>query len=364
MTKDEIYIKKCFELAKKATGFVSPNPLVGAVIVYKDKIIADGYHTAFGKPHAEIEAINNAIKKGYEDLLKKSTLYVNLEPCSHWGKTPPCVDKIIKVGIRKVVCSMVDPNPLVQGKGIEKLKANNVECKVGILEEEAKELNKFYIKWITKKLPYVIIKMASSFDGKVTTRAGFSKWISNKFSRDYVHRLRSQVDAVLVGINTVVADNPKLTAHNRGRNPVRVIVGDLGKLGSAYKRYNIFDDKIKTIFFTDEKNLKYAKLKFKNIFFHFYKEKIEYNKIFSRLAEGYNIASVLVEGGPTTVWQVLSENQADEIILFVAPKIFGGVDAKTWVEGEGVKYIRDSIKVKFLNVENIFEDLIIKAKIN
>ncbi len=363
MKKDEVYIKRCFELAKKATGYTSPNPLVGCVIVCNNKIIAEGYHTAFGKPHAEVEAINDAIKNGYKDLLKKATLYVNLEPCSHWGKTPPCVDKIIEVGIKRVVCSMIDPNPLVKGKGIKKLLSKRIECKVGVLEEEAKELNKFYIKWITKKLPYVTIKMASTFDGKVATKKGESKWISNRYSRYYVHKLRSEYDAVLVGINTVVVDNPKLTTHGQGRNPVRIIVGNLKNLKYAHKKYNVFDDKVKTIIFTDEENSNFAKIRFSNTYFYFYSREIKFKDIFSKLAKDHNVSSVLVEGGPNTVWRILDEKLADDIILFVAPKIFGGINSKTWVEGEGVERITKAINVEFINIESMYGDLIIKAKI-
>ncbi|MFN3550791.1 MAG: bifunctional diaminohydroxyphosphoribosylaminopyrimidine deaminase/5-amino-6-(5-phosphoribosylamino)uracil reductase RibD [Endomicrobiia bacterium] len=360
---DKKYIRYCFELAKKSLGKTSPNPIVGAVIVYKNKIIAEGYHTEYGKPHAEVEAINDAIKKGYKNLLPKSTLYVNLEPCCHWGKTPPCVNKIIDVGIKKVVCSMYDPNPKVNSKGIEILEKNDVKCKVGVLEDEAKELNKFYIKWITKKLPYVTIKSAITFDGKIATVLGESKWISSKQSRNYVYKLRSIYDAVLVGINTVLKDNPKLTTHNFGRNPQRVVVGDITKFFNIYNKYNVFKDDNKTIFFTPQSKLtKIIVKKFNNVeVVEFKEKKILFKKILSYLAQK-GISSVLVEGGGETNWNLINENLVDDFILIVAGKIFGGRDAKTWVEGAGVKLPHQAYRIKFLNIEHIGEDFIINAK--
>ncbi|MCX7910625.1 MAG: bifunctional diaminohydroxyphosphoribosylaminopyrimidine deaminase/5-amino-6-(5-phosphoribosylamino)uracil reductase RibD [Endomicrobia bacterium] len=362
-SKDEKYIRYCFELAKKGLGYTSPNPIVGSVLVVDDEIISEGYHTGFGKPHAEIEAINNAIKKNKTHLLKKATLYVNLEPCCHWGKTPPCVDKIVEVGIKRVVCSMYDPNPKVRGKGIKKLKQKNIYCKVGVLQEEAKELNKFYIKWITKKLPYITIKSAMTFDGKIATPLGYSKWISSDASRDYVHKLRSIYDAVVVGINTVVKDNPKLSSYNKGRDPVRVIVGDINKLNLKNQNYNILDGKVKTIIFTNRKPINKKILINKNLVFYYYENKeIPFSFIFSKLAQEHLISSVLVEGGGETIWRIIRENLVDDYIIFISPKIFGGKHSKTWVEGEGVDEPSKAYSVKFTSIEQIGEDFVIKAK--
>ncbi len=365
LNKDEEFIRLCFSLAKKGLGYTSTNPVVGAVLVVPrlgNKIIGQGYHTAYGKPHAEVEAINDAIKNGYKDLLKEAVLYVNLEPCCHYGKTPPCVDKIIEVGIKKVVCSMYDVNPVVRKKGIKKLVDAGIDCKVGILEDEAKELNKFYIKWMTKKLPYVTIKVACSLDGKIATYTGDSKWISNKESRDYVHKLRTIYDAVLVGINTVKIDNPYLTSHNKGRNPVRVIVGDISKL-SLRKKYNVFNNETKTIVFTKKNKIVKFFEKFDNTIVYQYKvSSIPFKEILSVLAEKHRISSVLVEGGAETITKFIEENLVDEFIIFFAPKIVGGEKAKTWVEGKGVKYIKDAIEIKINSIEIIDKDFVIKAK--
>lgn len=366
LNKDKQFITRCFLLAKKALGYTSPNPIVGAVIVVpslNDKIIGEGYHTAYGKLHAEIEAINDAIKKGYKNLLKKSVLYVNLEPCSHYGKTPPCVDKIIDVGIKKVVCSMYDVNPIVRKKGIKKLTDAGIDCKVGILEEEAKELNKFYIKWMTKKLPYVTVKVASSLDGKITTYTGDSKWITSEQARKYVYKLRTIYDAVMVGINTIIVDNPYLTSHQNGRNPVRVVVGDISKL-STRKKYNVLNNDAKTIIFTKKnKKIKYFE-KYENVKIYSYNTKlISFSSILSVLAKEHNISSVLVEGGGETNWRLIKEEMVDEIIIFFAPKIIGGKDAKTWVEGEGVKYIKDVYSLNIYNIEFLGKDLVLSTKI-
>src|SRR3989339_670122 len=200
------YMQLALKLAKKGVGKVSPNPQVGCVIVRNNKIIATGYHKHFGGSHAEIDALNNC--KNPEG----ATMYVNLEPCCHYNKkTPPCVPEIIKLGIKKVVVAMKDPNPLVSGKGIKQLRVNNVKVEIGILEEEAEKLNETYIKYITKKIPFVILKLAFSIDGKTKTFTGDSKWISSESSRKIVHKLRSITDAILVGSNTVLVDNPSLT---------------------------------------------------------------------------------------------------------------------------------------------------------
>jgi diaminohydroxyphosphoribosylaminopyrimidine deaminase/5-amino-6-(5-phosphoribosylamino)uracil reductase len=365
LNKDEEFIRLCFSLARKGLGYTSPNPIVGAVLVVprlNNKIIGQGYHTAYGKPHAEIEAINDAIRNGYKDLLKEAVLYVNLEPCCHYGKTPPCVDKIIEVGIKKVVCSMYDVNPVVRKKGIKKLVDAGVDCKVGVLEKEAKELNKFYIKWMTKKLPYVTVKVACSLDGKIATYTGDSKWISSKKSRDYVHKLRTIYDAVLVGINTVKIDNPYLTSHNKDRNPIRVIVGDVSKL-SLFKKYNVFNNETKTIVFTKKsKKTKFFE-KIDNITIYQYKvSDITFKEILSTLAEKHLTSSILVEGGAETITKLIEENLVDDLMVFLAPKIIGGKNAKTWVEGKGVRYVKDAYKLKIERIEIIDQDLVLTTK--
>ena len=208
-------------LARKGAGKVNPNPLVGAVIVNDGKIIGKGYHESYGKAHAEI----NAFKDAETELIEGSTMYVTLEPCSHYGKTPPCVDQIIENRIKRVVIGMVDPNPLVSGKGVKKLQEAGIDVTVGILEDKCKKLNEVFIKYITKKKPFVVLKTAMSLDGKISTTSGESKWITDKEARENVHILRNELTAIMIGIDTVIIDNPELTCRiPNGRNPIRIVV--------------------------------------------------------------------------------------------------------------------------------------------
>lgn len=359
--KTEKLMKMCLELAKKGKGFVSPNPLVGCVIVKNNKTIGRGYHKFFGGPHAEIEAIKS-VKNKRE--LKGSTLVINLEPCCHFGKTPPCVDAIIKAGIKRVICAMRDPNPLVAGKGIAIMQKNGINCEVGVLEKEAGDLNKFFIKWITKKIPYITIKAATTLDGKIATISGESKWITSPPARDFVHKLRSEYDAVLVGLNTIIKDNPRLTSHGKGRNPARLIVGDISKISV---NSNVFNGETRTIFFSpvQPKNSVIRKLEMEGKIEIFYSSKksggnMNFRDIFKKIAQ-LNISSVLVEGGGETIWNVVSENLADDFFVFVAPKIFGGREAKTFVEGEGVGAPDRAIKLKFKEASFMGKDILIKG---
>jgi len=362
----------CLELAKKGVGKVNPNPMVGCVIVKNDKIVGQGYHRYFGDAHAEIEALKRA-----EGEAKDATMYINLEPCCHWGKTPPCVPEIIRVGIKKVVIAMKDPNPLVNGKGIRQLKISakggfasgekNVKLKIGVLEKEAKELNRAYIKFITKKMSYAILKSAMSLDGKIATSTGDSKWITSLQARDYARRLRKQVDAVLVGINTVTKDNPLLTTHNQSRNPLRVVV-DPNLQIPLWSR--ILNKEAETLIFTtgnqknksskmqilEKRGIKILSLPAKN-------GRINFKQIMQGLAK-MNIASVLIEGGGETNAYALEDKVVDEVILFIAPKIIGGKDALTPVEGEGIKTLSQALRIKNLSIEKIGSDFLLKGKIS
>ena len=246
---DESYIQLTIEIAKKGEGNVSPNPLVGCVIIKDNRIIGAGYHQKFGEDHAEINAINSSAES-----LEGSTLYVNLEPCSHFGKTPPCVDRIIKEKIKRVVIGTLDINPLVSGNGVKALKKAGIEVKVGILEKECIELNKFFFKFITNMLPYVTLKAAQTLDGMIADKNNYSEWISSSESRKYVHWLRARYDAVLIGSETARIDNPKLTVRMvEGRNPYRVVLDSSLKLKSDLNLFKSNSDN-KTIVITSEKN--------------------------------------------------------------------------------------------------------------
>ncbi len=366
---DKKYMQLCLGLAGKGKGKVSPNPLVGCVIVKNNQILGQGYHHRFGAAHAEIEALNEVGGKA-----RGATMYVNLEPCNHWGKTPPCVPQIVKAGIKKLFVAMKDPNPLVNGKGLRQLGMQGVRYELGILEKEAKQLNRFYIKFITKKIPYVILKSAMTLDGKIATVTGESKWITSSPARNYVHRLRSQVDAILVGKNTVIKDNPSLTAHREGPNPLRVVVDPDLSIPLNSKIFNSFAP---TLVVT-EKNAALRKIRIlqkKEIRFLFLTRtatrdssannengKIDFKQIMRELAR-MNIASVLIEGGGETNAYALEDSVIDEMQFFIAPKIIGGRNAKTPVEGEGIPALAQALRIKDWKIERIGKDILVKGRI-
>lgn len=306
----EIYIKRCIELAKNGLGTTYPNPLVGSVIVHEGKIIGEGWHQKSGEAHAEVHAINSVKDKS---LLSKSTIYVSLEPCSHFGKTPPCCDLIIKHKIPNVVIGTVDPNEKVAGNGIKRLLENGANVTVGILENECNELNKRFFTFHNKKRPYIILKWAESADSFIAPMHRNKKepvWLSNEFSRQLVHKWRSEEQAILVGTKTVLDDNPKLDVRDwNGKNPIRVVIDRIGKIDSSYY---VKDKNTKTIFITEQENI----LSDENCIYE--------NVIFeNRLAEKIgailyknNIQSVIIEGGTTTLETFINENLWDEARVF------------------------------------------------
>jgi len=357
---DESYIKLSIELAKKGIGKVSPNPLVGCVIIKDERIIGAGYHEKFGGNHAEVNAINSA-----RESLEGATLYINLEPCSHYGKTPPCVDKIIENKFKRVVIGTLDMNPLVSGAGVKKLKSAGIEVKVGLSEKECVELNKFFFKYITKKIPYVTLKAAQTIDGKIADTTGNSKWISSAASRRRVHSLRSKYDAVLVGAGTVKADDPRLTVRlTEGRNPKRVILDSNLDLATDYKIFTNNND-TNLIVVTSKKSInkkrRVNKLNTLGAKVLFVKENenglINLKAALVELAK-HQIASILVEGGSEIYTSFLRENLFDDIVLFISPKILG--PGLPFVIDFGKSTIKNALKVKIVNVETIDEDLYVE----
>ena len=304
-TRDEEYMRVALNLAKKGKGKTSPNPIVGAVVVKDNRIVGRGYHKKAGQPHAEINALKQAGNNA-----KGASLYVTLEPCCFFGKTPPCTDAIIKSGIKKVVIAAKDPNPLNNGIGLKVLKRHNITVELGVLEADARSINEIFEKYITKKMPFVILKIAQTLDGKIAAKTGDSKWISCEKSRRFVHKLRSEVDAVMISANTARIDKPRLKQAR-----LKVVVPD----GNV--------------------NLK-----------NFLKE----------LGEK-QITSILCEGGGELAWSLLKDGLVDKILFFIAPKIIGGRDAKTSVEGAGLSRIKDAIKLKEIKFSKIDEDVLIEA---
>lgn len=349
------------ELARKGEGKVNPNPMVGAVIVRDGIVIGEGYHEKYGEGHAEV----NAFKSLKEDP-SEATMYVTLEPCSHYGKTPPCVDKIVKNNIKRVVIGMIDPNPLVAGKGIDKLKKAGIEVKVGILEDECKKLNEVFIKYILSKKPFVVLKAAMSLDGKIATRTGESKWISSKKSRLHVHNLRNKLSGIMVGVNTVIKDDPELTCRiQNGSNPIRIIVDSILRIPMNSKVLQNKDNK--TIIATTKRaNMKnMQELLKKNIKVLIIEEKngqVNLNALIKKLGE-LNIDSILLEGGGTLNYSALEENIVDKVMIYISPKIIGGEFSKTPVGGIGIDKLNDAFKLKDITANIVDEDILVEGYI-
>lgn len=326
-------MKRALQLAKKGMGKTSPNPMVGAVIVKNNKIIGQGYHHAAGLAHAEALALQQAGKHA-----QGADLYVTLEPCVHIGRTPPCVDAIIQAGIKHVHIATLDPNLIVFGKGKKMLEKAGIHVVVGELEKEAQQLNEVFITYHTKKRPFIIAKWAMTMDGKIATHTGDAKWISSEKSRKFVHQLRSRVDAVLVGVGTVIKDNPQLTVrlpHYTGKQPLRII---LDRSGQTSVDSNVLKNPDNTFIFQDDNVSSLMKLLYER-----------------------NILSVLVEGGGTVLASFFEHKLVDKIYAFITPKIIGGKDAITPVEGTGVSSIDQALQLKNMKVKKIGSDLCVIA---
>jgi len=354
-------MQKAIALARKGSFKVSPNPQVGCLLVKKGEIISRGYHRHFGGAHAEINSLRKAGVKA-----KGSTMYVNLEPCCHYGKTPPCTEAIIKAGVKEVFVGMVDPNPLVNGKGLRELKAGGVKVKLGLLEEECRKLNEYYIKYITQRLPFVVLKSAMSLDGKIATPSGDSKWITSRVSRKYVRTLRSQMDAILVGINTVLRDNPRLMSSHSGKKPVRVVVDSHLRIPLNAR---VLNSRAPTIVASrreaDEKRIRSLEARGVEVIrtpkwkTHPHRG-LDLKYLMKKLA-AKGITSVLIEGGGKISASALEMGLVDKVLFFIAPKIVGGERSITPVEGEGVDRIGKAIKLKDIRVRRFGEDFLFEG---
>tara|TARA_R110000868_G_scaffold150050_6_gene372873 strand:- start:543 stop:1547 length:1005 start_codon:yes stop_codon:yes gene_type:complete len=300
----EIYIKRCLQIAENGLGVTRPNPMVGSVIVYNNKIIGEGFTSEYGENHAEVNAIKSVKNKG---LLKQATLYVTLEPCSHFGKTPPCSNLIIKHQIPKVVIGCIDDNEKVAGKGITKLKNAGIHVIVGVLEDDCKNHHKRFFTFYNKKRPYIILKWAESLDGFIAPKTKNEQkpvWITNIFSRQVVHKWRAEEQAILVGTNTMLQDNPSLTVRNwTGKNPTRVVIDKDSKLSN---NYNVFDNNAETIVI-NKTDYDFSKPLAKQIC----------NTLFEK-----NITSIIIEGGSKTLQTFIDENLWDEARIFIGQNLF------------------------------------------
>ena len=356
----EKFMRQALELALKAKGKTSPNPLVGALVVKHNKIIARGFHHKAGLAHAEVLALNQAGRRA-----KGATLYVSLEPCCHYGRTPPCIEKIIKSKVSRVVIGMKDPNPKVNGKGMKILRSHGIDVVAGFLEEDLARINESYIKYITKHLPFVVVKVAQSLDGKISTHTGDSQWITSKDARDFSRKLRNNFDAIMVGVNTLLKDNPNLKPQTAKQNFYKIIVDSKlqthidAKILFPYPERVIiattkFANKDKARFFS-QRNIKVWVLADTN-------GRVDLKVLLSRLA-GYEISSVFVEGGGTLIGSLFDQRLVDKVMFFLAPKIIGGRDAISSVMGEGVKLLKNALNIKELQIRMIGKDILIEGYI-
>jgi len=357
---DKKMMHRCLELAKKASGFTAPNPMVGAVIVKDGRIIAEGYHQYFGGPHAEIEAIN----KAQEDL-KGAHIYVNLEPCSYYGKTPPCSLAIIQHGFDRVVIATLDPNPQIAGNGVKSIQQAGIEVEVGILEKEALKLNEKFFHFITHKTPFIALKTATSIDGKIATSTGESQWITNEKSRAFVHSLRQDYSAILVGSQTAIKDNPRLTVRNisPAKHPIRIVIDTHLKTPA---HYHVFNENTPVIMACsqDIKEDKAAELEAKEhitvLRCPLKEGKIDLNYVFRELGKK-DIDSILVEGGGEINFNILKNNLAHKIYAFIAPLIIGGHNSKSAFAGEGFQKLSDSPRLSAVSYHHFNDDLLMEG---
>ena len=360
---DKKYMRMAIELAKKGEGAVNPNPLVGAVVVKDGKVVGKGYHRFFGGPHAEVYALEEAGKEACG-----ATIYVTLEPCSHCGKTPPCAKKIIDMGIKKCFVGSSDPNPQVAGKGVAMLKKAGIEVVESVLKDECDKLNQVFFKYIKTKIPYLFLKCAITLDGKIATKTGNSKWITNEIAREKVQFYRNKFMGIMVGINTVVLDNPSLTARiQNGVNPFRVVVDPHLKIDENCRVVKNNEDE-KTVIITSQKNqfvensenindkdfeikMKQKRLsqnnKVKFIFFD--KEKFSFKEMLEEIGK-MGIDSVLLEGGESLISLAFKEEVIDAGEIFVANKILGDKNAKPFISGFSKDKMEEAILLN--NVKN------------
>ena len=360
--KEEHYMKIALELALKGEGFVNPNPQVGALVVKEGKIVGKGYHKFYGGPHAEVYALEEAGNKA-----SGGEIYVTLEPCSHYGKTPPCVEAIVKAGIKRVVIALKDPNPLVSGRGIEFLRNKGIEVVTDVLEKEALSVNEIFIKYITEKHPFVILKSAVTLDGKIATFTGQSKWITCEKSRNFVHHIRNRVMAIAVGIGTILLDNPLLTTRleKKCKSPIAVILDSKLRIPMDCNIFDTIKQRKIIIACTEEHNKgkKYEIEKMGADVIVCPKDEsgqVNLKILIEKLGE-IGIDSLLIEGGGSLNFSALNSGIVDKVVYFIAPKIIGGSEAKTSVEGKGIEDLKKAVKLKNISCSSSGEDIMFQG---
>lgn len=359
---DNEYMGLALKLAEKGCGFVSPNPMVGAVIVKDGRIIGQGWHQRYGQPHAERNALSACTESP-----KGATMYVTLEPCCHYGKQPPCVDAILQSGISRVVVGSADPNPLVSGKGIQILQQNGIDVAQGVMKDECDRLNEVFFYYIQTKLPFVVMKYAMTMDGKIATSTGASKWITGEQARAHVQQQRHKYTAIMVGIGTVLADDPLLNCRIEGGiSPIRIIC-DSNLRTPLSSQIVATAAQIPTIIAAccddEERRLPYIKSGCEVLSVPGKDGQIDLTELMKLLGER-NIDSILLEGGGTLNWSALESGIVNKVQAYIAPKLLGGQSAKTPVEGRGFSEIKDSPVLKNSVITRLGEDILIESEVD
>jgi len=354
MPTDRDYMERALALASQGRGRTSPNPMVGCVVVRNDEIIGEGFHEKSGDPHAEVNALQHA------GDVSDATLYVTLEPCCIEGKTPPCVDLLTERKPRRVVIAMEDPNPRVAGRGIEALREADVDVELGLLEGRARQLNEVFTKFITTGMPFVIAKCGMSLDGKIATRTGDSRWVTGEESREIVHQIRNEVDAILVGSRTVMMDDPSLTTRLRNadvKDPIRIILDAQEYLDKGRKVFSVDSTSPTWVAVTDDREYPTADeiLKVPNG-----NGGVDMTALMKELGKR-GITSVLIEGGGTTHASAFDAGLVDKVMFFVAPKIIGGKEAVSAVEGHGSEKMADAVMLRDMKATAVGPDILVEA---
>ena len=363
LSYDEKYMRLAMQLAGNAIGRTSPNPLVGAVIVKDNRVVGCGWHRKAGTPHAEVHALNQA-----GELAQGADVYVTLEPCAHYGKTPPCAKALVEAKVKNVYGGLLDVNPKVAGKGFKILEDAGIHVEYGFLQDELRKQNEVFFKWIEHKKPFIVLKAAMTLDRKIATATGQSKWITNETSRAYGYKLRDIYDGIMVGINTVIEDNPMLTARvDGGKNPIRIVVDSSLKIDI---NANVVQDKsAKTIIATTDKADKDKILKLQAqdvdviVVDKDENDKVDIEKLLDILGQ-QNICSILVEGGATLSGSFVAKKLVDKVYFFIAPKIIGGKEAKTPVAGTGILNLQEALALKDIQIEKLEEDILIIGRVD
>jgi len=353
------HMKRCLDLASRGAGKVSPNPMVGCVIVRDGRVIAEGYHRRFGGAHAEMDAARS-IATG---TLRGCTVYVNLEPCSHHGKTPPCAVMLARMGVQRVVCSLRDPNPCVNGRGIAILRRSGIRVDVGLLAREAAELNRRYLVWVRTGRPFVTLKAAVTLDGKTATATGVSRWVTSERARSHARRMRALHDAVIIGMDTANTDNPLLTVPGGRHGPMRVVIGSLQHLRPGLRLCS--PDGPSTMIASpmiSRATLRRLSRGCRGTMVAVFRGKTVPPGRLLALLSDLGVSSVFVEGGGETAWHFVQAGLVDEILLYVAPKILGGSRAKTFVGGKGFRSLACTLPLTITSTQPIGHDVLIVAR--